>query len=136
VSTPDIRGALQSRLTGTPGLPAARAREGVTFQPTTGVAYVADTLVLSSKRMRALGGEATTKGSYEVAVLYPSGKGTLEIETVVDAVLEQFKPPLTLALAGSGKPRVEIRYAERRGAAQIDASWIRVHVSIGFYVFN
>jgi hypothetical protein len=128
-TTQDIHGALLARLLTVTSLPAV-AHEGVPYRPTTGTAYVVPTLVVSARRPDNVAASASRiVGSFEVSVVYPSGEGTGAVNAMADAIVEKFLPPLDLY---QGSLAVRVRYAERRGAATIDANWLRLHVSIGW----
>lgn len=125
----DIRGALLSRLTGTPGCPAY-APEGVTYRPTVGTPYLAPVLVTATSRPTSVDARSVShKGTFEVVVFYPDGRGTAAIDAMCDAILARFAPPVALVL---GTARVAIRFAERRGSSQRDDGWLRAQLSIGW----
>lgn len=128
-TTQDIHGALLARLATVSGLPAI-AHEGVPYRPTTGTAYVVPTLVVSARRPANIAASKSRMvGSFEVSVVYPSGEGTGAVNAMADTIVAAFLPPLDLYQNGLA---VRIRYAERRGAAAVDANWLRLHVSIGW----
>lgn len=128
----DIRGALQSRLAATSGIPSI-AYEGIEFTPVVGTPWCEAIFVPAGN-----GGPSTTgqlirhEGSFEVSLVYPTGNGTGLAEAMADAVKARFK---VTDLAMVGSTTVRFRYAERRQAL-IDTDWIRIPISIGWYLYS
>jgi hypothetical protein len=127
----DINGALLARLLTVSSLPAV-AHEGVEDRPTTGTPYVVPTYVPSYARPRNVAASSTEHwGSFEIEVVYPmtANQGTGAAAAMADAIIAKFDPPLDLY---QGSAAVRIKHASRKGAARVDANWVRLHVSIGW----
>lgn len=128
----DIRGALQSRLAATPGIPAI-AYEGIRYTPVVGTPYVAPVfLPAGNGGPRTTGGYIRHEGSFEVSLVYPGGNGTGLAEAMADTIKERFKVTDTATV---GATVVRFRFAERRQAL-IDTDWIRIPISIGWYLHS
>lgn len=120
----DVRAALETRLAGTPGLPAARAWESVHFDPpTAGTPYVRATFQPTSSRAVTVGSTPlyTHSGVFLIDLLYPSGVGPQTAEGMADAIRLRF--PVTVTLAQNGS-QVRIRYAERGPGLPVDGRFL------------
>lgn len=130
----DIRGALQTRLATVAGIPAI-AHEGQRFAPVPGTPFVPCKVVWVSGRPSTLGDGhlVAHNGTFEVAAVYPAETATGDAETLASAIKNHFKASDVLTLDGSDI-KVRIRHAERLPAME-DGDWIRVPVSIAWYLF-
>lgn len=128
----DIRGALQSRLAAVTGVPAI-AYEGMPYTPVIGTPFINAQIVQSNGRPATMGDDHLLlhSGSFELGVTYPSGAGTLAAETMADTIKADFRANDVLT---QGSTKVRLRYAERY-MADITPDWVRIPISIGWYLF-
>lgn len=123
---PDARSALRTRLKTCPGLPAKRAWEGFSFTPKRGEAFVTDELVVNHSTPRAIG--AIEHGmTYRVTLVFPSNKGTADIEALAGDMLDHFKVGTKLTY---GSTTVLCEKAERRGKLFQEPDWLRCVVEV------
>jgi len=130
----NIRAALQAHLIAVPNAPTRVAYEGKPFEPQTGQPWIEPTLIPNPSRKASCGedGLYLHEGTLQVGVVYPSGEGTAKAEAMADAITAAFKAGTALV---ADSVTVRTRYAERVGVAVEDASWIRVQVSIGWFLY-
>lgn len=129
----DIRNALQTRLETVTGLPET-VYEGVSYAPVPGTPFIASALVPAAARPVTMGQDHLIlhEGTFEIAVSYPSGVGTGSAEAMADAIKAVFTAESVLTV---GANNIRIRYSERRQAL-IDSDWIRIPVSVGWYLHS
>lgn len=89
----------------TVALPSERAYEGVTYHPTTGRPFVAESFRPGPAQRRSIAnasGGATIEHRIEAtfALFYPTEQGTLAIERMAGALMTHFRPPLALSRDG------------------------------------
>jgi len=129
----DIRGALAAQLATVSGLPEI-APEAVPFRPTVGTAFVDYVLVPLSSRPSTMGTDHLIlhEGTFEMGVVYPVNDGIGAAETMVDAIKAVFTADTVLTLNAN---KVRIRYSERRQAL-LDSTWMRIPVSVGWFLYT
>lgn len=130
----DIRAALQVRLGTVSGIPII-AYEAVPFTPVVGTPFVDCKLVPASSRPATMGDQHLVQheGSFEITVNRPTeDQGTAVAEALADLIKSSFKASDVLT---SNDNSVRIRYSER-GPVLIDENWIRVPISVGWYLFS
>lgn len=133
----NIRGALQSRLETVEDIPTI-AWEGIDFTPTTGSAFVVAIFAPQSVRPASMGNITYRHdGTFEISVVYPRFPiglpgGTFPAEEMADAIKARFTPDVPLEL---NSVFVRISYCERR-AALIEPDWIRIPVSVAWFVYD
>lgn len=130
----NIRGTLQSHLMTCPGIPQNFAWEGARTEVTVNVPYVSSVLVPAEDIMTTMGpsGLFRHSGSFEISLVYPSQGKTATIEALGDAVREHFRTGTVLELNGF---RLRISSAEREQLL-IEADWIRLPISVGWFVYT
>lgn len=102
----NLRAAFREKLLTVPSLPAARAWEGVTYNPADGVAYVSEAFRSLSQRRLSVGNANGTGGVIEhtlmgaATLFYPHNKGTLDLETMAGAIAANFLPGQSLVRGG------------------------------------
>jgi len=130
----NIRGALQNTLGAVTGIPEI-AYEGITYKPKAGTAFVAATIVSGPERPATMGDGHLVlhEGSFEIVLVYPSTKGTATIEAMANLVKSAFKAS---GSATVGSDTVRFRHAERRGPITPDADWLRLAISVPFYLYS
>ena len=131
----DIRGALQNRLKSVTGISSSEiSRQGHPFVPTTGSRFFTCAVIPGSGRPATLGSAHLIWhiGTFEVNVVYPSGSGTGQAESVADTIKSYFTADTVLT---QGTTKVRIRYSERRPVIE-DSVWVRVPVRIGWYLYS
>jgi hypothetical protein len=120
----DIRAALEEHLVATPGLPEARAWEGVKFDPpAVTIPYLRAVYAPASSRPVSLGTQPWFQhlGVLLVDLWYPVGSGARQAELMADAVRSRYG--LTTNLSKNGT-QVRIRYAERGRGLSVDGRYL------------
>lgn len=127
----DIRGALTTQANTATGLPSSRAYEGVPFNPVTGAAYVAYTLIPTQERPSSLGQAGLTlrQGLFQISLFYPAGSGTGAMESVADAVKNVF---VAGNVVTQGTTNVRISYAERNAPIIAHPDFLQLVVTVGW----
>lgn len=129
----DIRGALQLQAASAAGFPAAVDYEGTIFSPTFGIPWARMTLLNNSRLPFSISGRSKINGGmFQVDLFYPVDKGTEDIDTVADAVVDAF--PLDTNLF-KGSARIWINYAQRNGLLQQPDS-IHAPITISWRCFT
>lgn len=120
----DIRSALRGQFETTTGLPAAaqRAWENQVFTPTLGTAWVREKFMPSSGRLTGTG-TRTIMGTVQWSAFWPTGKSVKDADTLADAIVAAFNPPLSLA----GLVHV---YRSERLAALDEPNWYHIPVLV------
>lgn len=135
MTTPDIRGALQTRAALAAGFPAEdqRAFEGVVFTSTTGIPWARMTVMPTSGRPFSVSAADTAHmGLFQVDIFVPAGQGTAAAEIAADAVRAVFRAGTNLF---QGRERIQIDYSERAQALQ-QADWIVCPVTVGWRCYS
>lgn len=129
----NIRGALQTRLASVTGIPTI-AYEDRRYTPVPGTPFIEAILIPISGRPQTMGDDPLLlhEGTFQIACVYPAGKGTGKAEAMADTIKGFFKVKDVLTLNGDS---VRIRYSERVRALE-EADWLRVPVSIGWYLYS
>ena len=129
----NIRGALQNQLESVSGIPTI-FYESMPNTPVKGTPYVQCALVPTQADPQNIGRNPTIyhAGTFEIGLAYPSGKGTNDIETMADLIKASFKVSSNIAL---NSVSVNIAKSER-GLVVDDTDWIRVNVSVSWYVYS
>lgn len=130
----DIRGALQNRLLTVSGLPSSVAYEGVPFKPVQGTPFVEPVFQPINGRPATCGPDhfVLHEGLFNVAVVYPAGQGTGAAEAMADLIKEAFRAGTVLTLNAN---QIRTHWAERKAVLH-DAGWVRVPVSISWYLYS
>jgi hypothetical protein len=124
-----IRAALEVALAAVPGIPAARAYQGVLFTPVLGTPWVRASIVWTTQRQAALGTDLYLhEGLFLVNVFSPQGKGAKAVEAIADAICADFVPTAPL---GNG---VRVRYAQKAALIE-EPDWLSIPITIGFYTY-
>lgn len=129
----EIRGALQSRLAAVPGIPRIIYEGERLLDP--GDEPHCRCKVLRSMRDRVNKGHCGMtehRGSLEVVLHYPGGEGTLDIETMAEAIVEHFQ---VTDIAENGSAKVRFLNAEPRTVME-SPDWVALPVSIDWYMFS
>lgn len=123
----NVRAAVRQRIGSLAGLPAARHWEGEDFAPERGVAFLSETLRPISSAVRGLGASGAIQHNIvaSLALNYPAGQGTLQIEQAASALMDGFRPGLSVSYAGQ---TAIITQVERSPLRQ-EPDWLQTTVS-------
>lgn len=104
------------------------AYEAVAYTPTDGVPYISESFRPASSIQRAIGPNGLIEHviSTTYTVYFPSGRGTLGVESYGGGLLEHFKPGTNLSYGGSN---ATISRAERAPLV-VAAQWVSCPVTI------
>ena len=129
----DIRGALQTKLAAVSGVPQL-VYEGFAYEPVIGTPFCVCQILPIYSRPATLGPAHLVwhRGTFELALVYPSGRGTGTAEAMADTIKAAFTADVT---ATQNNVTVRFRHAERRPII-VDTPWIRVPVSIAWYLYT
>ena len=127
----DLRAAIRQRLISMTGIPDADhiAWEGWAYKPVVGQPFMREALRPLGSKVRALGrgGTIAHKVTSNLTLVYPAGKGTLEIEAAAGRLLAGFAPGGPSLVYGSTAG--SIQEAERLALLQ-EPDWLTLPVVI------
>ena len=123
-----MRAALRQALLAVSGLPPV-AWEGKKYTPVAGQQYLRETLRAVSYQQRALGRGGTIRHDFtaNLTLVYPSGRGTAEVEAMEGVLLDAFAPGTSLAYGGQSGL---VTRAEPYGGLQTSNDWIQTTVVV------
>lgn len=129
----DIRACLDTHLAGTVGLPAV-AHQNVSYEPTTGTAYVKVDMVPTSRRpaVRGLNPQQRYDGLYSILICTPENLGPGAGYDIADLLLDRFDATTDISLSGL---TISIDYSEVR-TSFLDSPFYCTPVTIAWYVYN
>lgn len=130
----NMRAALRQALLAVSAVPPV-AWEGKKYTPVAGQHYVRETLRVVSYQQRALGRGGTIRHDFTAnfTLVYPSGKGTADIEAMEGALIEAFAPGTSLVYGGQSGL---ITRAEPYGGLQTNNDWIQTTVVVSFTAYT
>ncbi|CAB4130456.1 Protein of unknown function DUF4128 [uncultured Caudovirales phage] len=117
----DLRAAFRTRLATLAGLPAI-AYEGKVADPKVGTPWISESMrpISSTVMATGLGGTISHVTMATLTLHYPSGAGTLTLETMAGLLMEHFRPGTVLAYESAGAVVTKV---ERTGLIQ-EPDWI------------
>jgi hypothetical protein len=129
----DIRGAFDTRLSTTPGIPAI-AHQNVIYTPTTGTPYLKATLIPNMVRpaVRGLNPQKKYDGLYSILICTPEGKGAGAGYDIADLLLDRFPATLDIPF---GSIIVSVDYSQV-GTSYFDPPYYCTPVDIAWYIYN
>jgi hypothetical protein len=129
----DIRGALDTRLLATAGIPAV-APQNVLYNPTTGVAFLKSTLVPNTVRPAVRGPNPQKRydGLYSILICTPEGQGAGAGYDLADLLLDRFVATTDISFAGI---IVSVEYSEV-GNSYFSPPFYCTPVTIAWYIYN
>ena len=129
----DIRACLDTRLSGTVGIPTI-ARQNVPFEPTTGTTFVKANLVPTSRRpaTRGLNPQQRYDGIYSILVCTPEGLGSGAGYDIADLLLDRFNATTDISNAGL---IISVDYSEVR-TSFLDSPFYCTPITVAWYVYN
>jgi len=129
----DIRACLDTRLSGTVGIPTI-ARQNVPFEPTTGTTFVKADLVPTSRRpaTRGLNPQQRYDGIYSILVCTPEGLGSGAGYDIADLLLDRFNATTDISNAGL---IISVDYSEVR-TSFLDSPFYCTPITVAWYVYN
>ncbi|NAZ37149.1 phage tail terminator-like protein [Rubellimicrobium sp. CFH 75288] len=130
----DLRAAVRARILGTPGLPPVVSWEGIAFTPATGTPWLRERLAPIASQVLGLGvgGTIVHRVVANLTLFYPSGRGTVEIETAAGLLLAAFAPSTSLV---HGTTAARVAQAER-APLQHEPSWVSCPVAITILAYT
>ena len=129
----DIRACLDTRLSGTVGIPTI-ARQNVPFELTTGTTFVKADLVPTSRRpaTRGLNPQQRYDGIYSILVCTPEGLGSGAGYDIADLLLDRFNATTDISNAGL---IISVDYSEVR-TSFLDSPFYCTPITVAWYVYN
>jgi hypothetical protein len=129
----DIRACLDTHLSGTSGIPTI-AHQNVSYEPTTGTAYVKVDMVPTSRRpaVRGLNPQQRYDGLYSILICTPENMGPGAGYDIADLLLDRFDATTDISLSGL---TTSIDYSEVR-TSFLDSPFYCTPVTIAWYVYN
>lgn len=134
----DIRACLDTRLSGTTGLPTI-ARQNVPFEPTTGTPFVKADLIPTLRRpaVRGLNPQQRYDGLYSILICTPEGLGSGAGYDIADLLLDRFNATTDISYTNPSAQTyiVSIDYSEVR-TSFLDSPFYCTPVTIAWYTYN
>jgi hypothetical protein len=129
-----MRSALRAALLAVPNLPAV-AWEGVTYTPVAGTPYLREALRVTSYRRKALGQGGTMQHDFRanLTLVYPSNRGTKDIEAMEGVLIQAFAPGTSLVYGGQSS---FVMSAEPYGGLQVNNGWIQSVIVVSFTAYT
>lgn len=129
MTNPAVRKALESRLAAmTPAIDTAWQNRK--FEPVPGQAYQEPVLMLGTPENPAYGEYYREVGVFQVALMYPQGKGPADADARAAAIRDWFKRGTTITVDGID---VVVQRTPAIAAGYADGDRWRVPVSIPFF---
>jgi len=123
----NVRAAVRQRLVGLAGLPAERAWEGLAFEPTRGTPFLAEAMRPIGSEVRGMGASGALAHTIaaSLSLVYPSGQGTLAIEQAASALMDGFRPGVTVVYGGQSAIVTKVE----RSPLRPEPDWIQTTVT-------
>lgn len=133
----DIRACLDTRLSGTTGIPTI-ARQNVPFEPTTGTSFIKADLVPTLRRpaVRGLNPQQRYDGLYSILICTPEGLGSGAGYDIADLLLDRFNATTDISYTNPSAQTyiVSIDYSEVR-TSFLDSPFYCTPVTIAWYTY-
>jgi hypothetical protein len=135
----DIRAAFETRLVAEASLSSfPKSFENVSFEPTTGIAFIKCSLLPTSRRsaVRGLNPQQLYKGVFRVFCYGVEGQGPSTTDTMADKVIVAFNATTDVSFTNSDAETiiVSVDYAER-GMGFVDTPWYYTVVNLGWHIY-
>lgn len=133
----DIRAALETRLSGTVGLPSI-AWENISFKPTTGTSFIKPKFVPTSRRpaVRGLNPQHRYQGLFSLLVYCPENEGPGVGQGIATTLTDRFNSTTDISYTNGDAETiiVSIDYAERAGSYS-NPPWYVTPVNVAWYIY-
>ena len=129
----EIRSVLEHRLSTTAGIPDI-AWENVSFEPTTGTAFVKPMFQPTSRRpaVRGLNPQHRIQGIFTILCYYPENAGPGASQSLVDSLVDRFASTSDISLSGT---TVSLEYTEQN-PSYLDSPWYITPITVAWYIYS